>query len=132
MAIKRRKGHIRTGEAIPVKDIIHLLKDIQSDGNQYILVKGDPVKITSQRYAVFQKSLVCKDCSLVGSIFYKEKSHPSHKSYHLNLYAINKRGQEILMTKDHRVPKSKGGPNTLSNYDTMCTRCNCKKGDKLK
>lgn len=129
---KKRKGFIRSGEAIPVEEVIHLLKDA-SDTNQYMIMDGDPVKITSQRYPVFQRNLKCSNpgCSLVGSVFYKEKTHPSHKSFHLNLYAINKQGREVLMTKDHRIPKSKGGANSQSNYDTMCTHCNSKKGNKL-
>lgn len=35
------------------------------------------------------------------------------------------------MTKDHIVPKSKGGPDKIENYQTMCTECNCIKGSKL-
>jgi len=131
MVKRKQRGHIRKGDAIPVEDILHKLKNVQRDGNQYMLIDGDPVKITSQRYAVFQKSLTCKHCGLIGSIFYKEKGHPSYRAFHLNLYAIDKQGNEILMTKDHRIPKSKGGPNDLSNYDTMCVKCNVKKGNKL-
>jgi 5-methylcytosine-specific restriction endonuclease McrA len=35
------------------------------------------------------------------------------------------------MTKDHIVPKSKGGKDMLSNTQTMCVICNTKKGDTL-
>jgi 5-methylcytosine-specific restriction endonuclease McrA len=35
------------------------------------------------------------------------------------------------MTRDHIQPKSKGGPETLENMQTMCTRCNGKKGNKV-
>lgn len=34
-----------------------------------------------------------------------------------------------LMTKDHIVPTSKGGPNIMSNWQPMCYECNCVKGD---
>ena len=34
------------------------------------------------------------------------------------------------MTKDHILPKSRGGKNHISNMQTMCCRCNSKKGDK--
>lgn len=35
------------------------------------------------------------------------------------------------MTKDHIIPKSKGGIDDLSNYQTMCERCNKEKGNEL-
>jgi 5-methylcytosine-specific restriction endonuclease McrA len=34
-------------------------------------------------------------------------------------------------TKDHIVPKSKGGKDMLSNTQTICVICNTKKGDTL-
>jgi 5-methylcytosine-specific restriction endonuclease McrA len=37
----------------------------------------------------------------------------------------------ILMTVDHRIPKSKGGSDDLSNLQTMCHSCNHKKGSKI-
>lgn len=37
---------------------------------------------------------------------------------------IDENGKEVLMTKDHVIPKSKGGANDISNYQTMCKRCN--------
>lgn len=50
--------------------------------------------------------------------------------YHMNLYGT-KNGQEILFTKDHILPKSKGGTNTMDNYQIMCRICNEKKADKI-
>ena len=49
--------------------------------------------------------------------------------FHLNLYGINN-GEEVMMTKDHIVPKSKGGSNGLKNMQTMCTVCNEIKGNR--
>lgn len=44
-------------------------------------------------------------------------------------FFTEKNGELILFTKDHRIPKSKGGKNNLSNYQTACERCNILKGD---
>lgn len=32
---------------------------------------------------------------------------------------------------DHKVPRSKGGPNTVENIQLLCRKCNLKKGDRL-
>ena len=53
------------------------------------------------------------------------------KAYHLNLYAVDNNGDEILMTKDHILPHSKGGADDINNYQTMCKLCNEAKGNKL-
>lgn len=94
---------------------------------------GDPMKANSQRYAIFfQKGMKCAKCGIEGKYFAKERetTHPS-KKYHLNLYALDENGKEILMTKDHIIPKSKGGTNSLDNYQPMCCRCNLKKGNSF-
>ena len=35
----------------------------------------------------------------------------------------------VLMTKDHIIPKSKGGIECITNYQPMCLKCNQEKGD---
>jgi 5-methylcytosine-specific restriction endonuclease McrA len=35
-----------------------------------------------------------------------------------------------MMTKDHIMPKSKGGKNHFDNYEPMCSDCNTEKADK--
>jgi len=47
------------------------------------------------------------------------------------MYRIDENGDEILYTKDHIKPKSRGGKNNIINYQTMCYNCNLKKGDKF-
>ena len=60
---------------------------------------------------------------IIGMEKYKEQQR-----YHLNLYGM-KNGKEILFTKDHIIPKAKGGKNTMDNYQTMCAVCNREKAD---
>lgn len=90
---------------------------------------GDLINMGSDRYKVFQRSCICVECGIEGTYFLKEK-HISKEPYHFNLYGVNDDGQEILMTKDHIIPKSQGGKNHLDNYQTMCTKCNAMKGTK--
>lgn len=37
-------------------------------------------------------------------------------------------GARRFLTCDHIVPESLGGPTTLANLQTLCERCNCRKG----
>ena len=86
------------------------------------------VNMASERYRLFaEKGIKCVTCGLEGNIFALEKN-PLDTVYHFNLYAVDEGGNETLMTKDHIVPKSLGGPNRLDNYQTMCTKCNSNKG----
>jgi len=92
---------------------------------------GNEVKMTSERYILFKtKGVVCVCCGIVGTKFHLEKNTKNVLTYHFNLYGVNENGQEIMITKDHIVPKSKGGKNKISNYQPMCIICNAKKGNK--
>lgn len=89
--------------------------------------QGGSVNLNSQRIELFKaKGVVCVTCGVEGTYFSAEKSiKGNEKTYHLNLYTDD----GILMTKDHIIPKSKGGKNQLSNYQTMCSPCNRNKGN---
>lgn len=90
---------------------------------------GDMIYGNSHRYQTFfTKGTKCACCGLEGKYFAKEKCKDVNR-YHLNLYGVDENGNEVLMTKDHILPKSKGGRNHLDNYQTMCIRCNMLKGN---
>lgn len=97
---------------------------------------GRSVKMKSQRYELFKaKGVNCVKCGLKGEFFALEKQtrfrkdQTPHDTYHFNLYGYNEAGEEVMLTKDHILPKSKGGDNHLNNYQTMCCYCNWDKGD---
>ena len=94
---------------------------------------GHMVKMSSQRYQLFaSKGVTCVECGLEGKFFGLEKTkHDEGNRYHFNLYGEDEIGCEVLITKDHIQPKSKGGKNTLDNYQVMCFECNVEKADKL-
>lgn len=94
---------------------------------------GDMIKMCSDRYYTFIKSTDCSFCGVKGSFFRKERhcdkdGNPLTESYHFNLYAIKENGEEVLMTKDHIIPRSRGGRNNIKNYQTACEECNGEKG----
>lgn len=95
-------------------------------------IRGEKIYALSDRYKVFfTKGYKCCDCGIEGKYFALERgvNQSNEDRYHLNLYAIDKNGKEVLMTKDHIIPKSLGGKNRLDNYQTMCCICNEQKGN---
>ena len=124
------------GQIIDPSILLELKKSgVKRNTPEYILATkklfdGHMVNMTSQRYQLFNvKGVTCVGCGLVGSFFGLEKIKGQQGNvYHFNLYGIRE-GVEVLMTKDHIIPKSKGGSNTLDNYQVMCFDCNIEKGD---
>lgn len=90
------------------------------------------VSMDSLRYKVFAKGLHCSKCNIAGSFFLLQKSISDPGDlYHFNLFAWDElKNKPILMTKDHIVPKAKGGRDHLNNLQTMCEICNRKKGNQ--
>lgn len=85
------------------------------------------VKMWSNRYFTFRESLSCVVCGLTGTVMSLERSMTPYSSYsqpHFNLYAVDGDEQRTLMTKDHIKPKSSGGDDSASNFQTMCAVCN--------
>lgn len=132
------KGFDTTGlirkEIYSVEEVRDKVKNVLFEDNKYLSkveFDGDLVKGNSQRYQTFfTKGCKCVKCVIEGKYFAKEK-HFKDRSYHLNLYAIDDNGNEVLMTKDHIIPQSKGGSDDISNYQTMCEPCNKAKGSKI-
>ena len=120
-------------------------------GLEEFIYHGDTMKLVSQRYMTFlSRGIKCACCGIEGTFFAKERHYLKRKKknkhgrtigkdyvidekspFHFNLYGIRDNGKEVLMTKDHIMPKSRGGKNILSNYQTMCTKCNTKKGSDI-
>lgn len=94
---------------------------------------GKEIKMGSSRYITFaRKGTTCKYCGLVGAYFALERhKNGNTDKFHFNLYGINEEGEETMLTKDHIIPRSKGGSNKLGNLQVLCEKCNSKKGDKI-
>lgn len=90
---------------------------------------GDLINFSSSRLQTFaRKGIICARCGIEGEFFIKEKNHERDKYWHLSFYAIDGYKNFILMTKDHIIPKSKGGKDHIDNFQPMCYLCNQDKG----
>jgi 5-methylcytosine-specific restriction endonuclease McrA len=88
------------------------------------------VKVESLRLLTFKaKGIKCSCCGIEGKFFALERKEYD-KVPHFNMYA-EKDGERVLMTKDHIIPKSKGGKDRIENMQTMCWRCNRNKADNV-
>jgi 5-methylcytosine-specific restriction endonuclease McrA len=124
--------YIRKGEAIDPTWFLNKV-ELTPLRKDKIVIDGDLIKLGSDRYKCFKNSgLVCTSCGIVGDRFFKEKhKNEEREVYHLNLYATDGLGAEVMMTKDHVIPVSKGGTNHYNNYVTMCIVCNSEKGNMI-
>lgn len=96
-------------------------RQTQSD----MVVDGFNVRPISLRYMTFyQKGVRCVCCGKEGTHFRLCGDDDTNRR-HFNLYADD----GSLLTKDHIVPKSKGGRDNVDNMQTMCEQCNKRKGN---
>ena len=135
MKKKKPEGYykgLRRKENLTIEEVYNAVKDVlfePEDKKAMVVINGDKIKGNSQRFETFfTKGLKCACCGIEGKYFGKEKDFNAAR-YHLNLYALDESGNEVLMTKDHIVPRSKGGASELYNYQTMCVKCNIAKGN---
>ena len=88
--------------------------------------KSYQVRMDSDRYKLFRQNRHCAACGLEGTHMVLDLPY-GHNQPHFNLYGLED-GQLVLMTKDHIVPRTKGGRDEMANYQTYCHACNQIKG----
>ena len=103
-----------------LKETGELIKSDSIEFNGYQIYKD------SWRYRTFyQKGLRCACCGRIGTYFKLKADSKNIERAHFNLFSED----GTLMTKDHIIPRSKGGPDCIENFQTMCEECNKKKRD---
>lgn len=120
-------------EKIGIDTVFEKYQKVMADESHYRTVVsnlgGYDLKFSSHRiWTFYEMGIECANCGVSGDFFAVEKNHEGEERPHLNLYARTSNG-EILLTKDHIVPKSEGGDDHISNYQTLCKECNEEKGD---
>lgn len=124
----------RIGE-LEVADILPL---IHRESTTHMMFEGNKIKLNSLRLRTFKhKGCVCVRCGIIGTKFIVERDmwygrganrRVNTNAYHINLYGYTETGQERLLTKDHILARANRGRDELDNMQTMCDRCNRKKG----
>lgn len=120
---------IRFGE-ISIPEIFEKMK---GSGKYMEFIIGDEtfsVKKSSQRYTLFKnKGMRCVVCKKTANSAVIEANRDGERP-HINFYLKRPGMKDLLFTKDHILPKSKGGKDIQSNYQPMCQECNCAKGSE--
>lgn len=107
---------------------LSIIKDTYNSKSKYIKIGEYKVKTKDDRYLNFiEHGLECAKCGAKAQ--YVNLECCCKMGNHLNVYALNRDGQEVILTKDHIYPKSKGGLNNIKNYQVLCEKCNSKKSD---
>lgn len=124
--------HYERAGIVSIEEVFKLI----NQGQGHYLLHDHRVTVNkSDRLLNFRKNgVVCKHCGIEGIYFAVERAEHKNKKerdWHLNLYALSYELHETLMTRDHIMPRSKGGSDHVRNSQTLCTNCNCKKSDKL-
>ncbi len=110
-----------------VNDVFPFITNEEERRDYFVDGSCHSIRMNSQRYFIFKACPSCVSCGIVGNKFILEQN-PNDKSPHFNFYAVHWDGSMVLMTKDHINPRSHGGENIHSNYQTMCSICNNLKG----
>jgi len=90
------------------------------------LYDGFEINISETLRLIRREGCTCKKCGATGTHFKISDDGG------LNLfYEKSNGGGHVIFTKDHIVPKSKGGINNSINYQLLCQECNSKKAAKF-
>jgi predicted nucleotidyltransferase len=129
--IYKAQEYERVGVVEPSQVLFHIsnaLEHVSKKGK--VSINGYLVNVQSIRLRTFLLTgLNCNCCGLEGSYFAIERTKGNDQAgFHLNLWAKDKSGNEILMTHDHIHARGLGGSDDTTNTETMCGPCNWEKG----
>lgn len=107
---------------------LSIIEEIYKSKEKYTYINEYKIRTKDDRYLNFIKNgFECINCGIKGN--YANLEYNYRSGNHLNVYALNENNEEVLLTKDHIYPKSKGGLNNIRNYQVLCERCNEIKAD---
>jgi len=123
----------------PIDDILPIILEAHKtrgkkkwQGSHIFYADDHPInmRVASFRLVSIALNPQCVICGLQGQE-YQINIFRDQTQGHFNLYGLNKHGHYTLLTRDHVIPKSRGGKGSLHNSQTLCTHCNGFKADKI-
>jgi len=124
---ERRYGNVVIHERSGIFPINEILDLIEKD--KKLIIDEHEVRVGEDRLLCFKyKGTICQNCGQKALYFALERvTSTNYDGWTLSLCGEN----YSYFTKDHIIPKSKGGPDILENYQTYCWDCNLRKGSQL-
>lgn len=118
------KSYIFTDEYLPISDVVRI-------DDKTLQLAGENVKGSGLRIKVILDEMSCVSCGLevTHAKLCPNTSPNARNAYHVNFFGRRSDGKWVMMTLDHIVPKSQGGPNAVDNGQAMCQICNGAKSD---
>lgn len=102
-------------------------------GERLRTVRGGVSRITGKQSAIELHSII----ACAGRVVWKRRIVPPltnralfHRDRHLCMYCALRLAEREL-TRDHIVPRSRGGRDQWNNVVSACKRCNQRKGNRL-
>lgn len=118
------KGY-QTAKIVSLKTLFAFLDSQKTEIHGHEVSKGKTLYVV-------KNNQVCAVCGIKASYAAIEKNNESakgSKGWHINVWAVRDDEKHVLLTKDHIIPKSKGGNDDFGNLQTMCVTCNSRKGN---
>lgn len=117
---------------------LDVLKTLKTNGGmEKTSIDGVEFFYFPEKIATFLKNPKCICCGITASEVRLEEGKGTHFLYstlHLNVYGTHKTTWgdfTSLMTVDHDILRSLGGPDVQENFNTMCRQCNMLRGNRF-
>ncbi len=117
--------------ALPVWEVFNAIEGIapsERHKKRRLQIPGTKYSYKLHRPMIFLAiGTTCVHCGVEGTYFALDEWIDG--DLHFDLYGRDEEGRPVMITVDHILPRSKGGPNRVSNYQALCRPCNEAKAD---
>ena len=108
----------------PVQSVLDLIKKSIKE-NTFMLPDKKKARITETLKTFTIRGTKCSKCGTEAHHF---EPYNNHEKY-IHIRLVTKNG--TILTKDHVIPVSRKGGNSIHNYQIFCEICNSNKQDKM-